>query len=72
MQDLNGREYAKLSELKAGDLIELDSEFTCMKGVARICDEQGGLYICCSHGKHFLDGEVYDNYDDSLIGIYKV
>lgn len=33
-KDKNGREYAKLSELKVGDKLEIDGGFTCMGAIS--------------------------------------
>ena len=32
MKDKNGREYAKLSQVKAGDILEIDNDFDCHAG----------------------------------------
>lgn len=79
MPDINGRPYAKLSELKPGSLVEVDDGFDCMKGadVLTVQGEIGSLFISClSEGGHTLDGQLAgeDNdqgHDpDELIGIY--
>lgn len=69
MNDKQGRPYAKLSELKAGDSIELDNGFTCAKsGVTTVQEDNLGLYFTCSDGRHTLAGQVED---ETLIGIYR-
>lgn len=71
--DTQGREYAKLSYLEEGDLVEVDEGFTCMsKGeVKTVKYKLNGLYIECKEGKHFLSGQLHDT-ENFLIGIYKV
>ena len=84
--DFDGREYAKLSELKNGDLVEVDSGFTCLcAGERRYVklDPMGLLhlsegdfhkfyyYIECGAGHHGLDAQLMDD-GDHLIGIYKI
>ncbi len=70
--DAAGREYAKLSELKAGDIIELDSGFTCHEaGKVQIYEEVPGI-LCfeCDEGHPQLYGQI--DYDGNhLVGIYK-
>lgn len=53
--DLLGREYARLSKLKAGDKIETDGGFTCLGGMAFDHDYEPGAYgVCrrCGEAKH--------------------
>ncbi len=74
MKDKQGREYAKLSDLKVGDTVQVDDGFTCMepwskKEVRQSSD--GVLFVECSELEHCLDGQLADD-RDSLIGIYKV
>lgn len=68
--DTNGRHYAKLSEVKAGDAVELDAGFTCMKaGKYEVhADEAGSLYVICADGHHYIDGQADDG--EHLIGVY--
>lgn len=70
MQDKNGREYAKLSNLKAGDVVTIDGGFDCMdSGKPHEVYGNGDLYLICDHGHHFLSGQLeVDN--DSLVGVY--
>jgi len=68
--DNAGRPYAKISELKEGDEIELDSGFTCQRqGVHFVHDDGGRLYFNCVEGRHFLDGQADDG--EHCIGIYR-
>ena len=75
MDDLQGRTYAKRSELKPGDKVQVDGDFTCMDEgsifeVKRRAD--GQLYIDCkSESGHNLIGPLADDHD-SLVGIYPV
>lgn len=77
MKDKQGREYAKLSQLKAGDIVWVDDGFDCMKRwsprvvIAEASDYRPGneLYIKCKSGMHGLEGQL-TNDNDSLIGIY--
>lgn len=73
--DKNGRPYAKLSELKVGDKVEVDGNFDCMrKGEIKEIKKyrDGSLIIDCnSKNGHWLEGQK-DEGSDSLIGIYKV
>jgi hypothetical protein len=68
--DLNGRSYARLSELKAGDKIQIDGDFTCIEpwGLRTVKQSYGRLYIACSQGGHNLDGQLND--DGYLVGVY--
>lgn len=69
MLDAQGRAYAKLNELKVGDVIELDDGFDCKEmGTCRVCKDEQGLYFICSEGHHYLDGQA-DNGND-LVGVY--
>lgn len=69
--DTNGREYARLSNLKAGDVVDLDGGFTCGISSRRLPVEadSSGLYVPCGEGKHYLDGQI-DDAGDHLIGVY--
>lgn len=72
--DTSGRQWARLSELKAGDKVSLDRGFSCRAGKSSVvevkADENGSLYFDCNDGKHYLSGQV-GKYDH-LIGVYKV
>jgi hypothetical protein len=53
--------FAKLKSVKAGDILKTDGGFTCMPaGVLRKvhADADGKLWIRCSDGKHYLDGQA--------------
>lgn len=68
--DKSGRTYAKLSELKAGDSIELDGGFTCATaGRTKVQEDDGGLYFACGDGHHYLSGQADDGVH--CVGVYK-
>lgn len=69
--DKNGIEWARLSRLKAGDLVLLDSGFTCAKaGEIRIYETSLGLFFPCQDGAHYLSAQSTDG--DHLMGIYEI
>lgn len=70
-QDVKGRPYAKLSELKVGDKVELDEGFTChAAGIVTLqADAEGKLYFDCEEGGHDLDGQADDG--EHCIGVYR-
>lgn len=69
--DLNGRPYAKLSELRVGDKVMVDGGFSCMHdGDVKIVKEKDGLYIDCRYGHHHLHALATD--DEHCIGIYRL
>ena len=70
--DAQGRPYAKISELKAGDIIELDDGFTCAVAGQRVLKTTSrGLAFDCDEGEaaHAIDGQADDG--EHCIGIYK-
>ena len=73
--DIKGRAYAKLSELKTGDKVEVDGGFTCMTEGENYDvrhDPERGFYIACNaQGGHALDGQLGDD-GETLIGLYPV
>lgn len=72
MQDINGREWAKLSQLNIGDYVEVTG-FDCINDhETRVVKyHPGGYHIDCDHGHHFLSGQLETD-GDSLIGVYPV
>lgn len=72
--DKNGRPWAKLSELKSGDKIELDGGFGCHKaGNAEVLSddtkpEGDRLFFGCYYGHHFLSGQADDG--EHCVGVY--
>lgn len=70
--DKQGRAYAKLSELKAGDIVTVDGDFDCMEpwGQYEVKDCPRGLYIACRGDEHLLKDDM--NIDEGYItGVYK-
>ncbi len=72
--DLAGIEYAKLSEVKEGDVLRCDDGFTCMSMMAAELvvhkRADGTLWVPCRAGMHDLDGQCDDG--DHIVGMYKV
>jgi hypothetical protein len=70
MRDKAGRLYAKLSELKVRDVVQIDDGFNCrISGEANVyADELGKLYFKCEHGRHYLDCQADDG--EHCIGVY--
>lgn len=74
--DINGRPYAFIKNLKAGDKVETDDLFTCgIKNKTLEVQHDGirhpyaGLYVTCNCGRHYLNGQ--SNYSGGpLMGIY--
>lgn len=70
----DGRPWARLSELKAGDKLVADGGFTCIKKGGVVVVEargDGQLYVGCRSGSHYLDGQVSGENHDSLIGLWR-
>lgn len=62
--------FAKLSELRVGDQVDLDGGFDCMSGRKVVYGDAKGLYLLCKDGRHYLDGQT--DKDGDVIGITKV
>ena len=61
----------KLIDLRASDRVFVDGGFTCMDAGEKsvyACNEDGDLYVHCSHGHHSLQGQENENGD--LVGIH--
>jgi len=59
----------KYSDLKAGDLVQTDANFTCMPTGKHVVQEDcRGLFIHCTHGNHYLVGQV-NGESEELVGI---
>lgn len=63
----------KLSDIKEGQVINLDAGFTCAKKGPVVVekDDKGRLYFPCDQGHHLLDGQVDHDNNGELIGITK-
>jgi archaellum component FlaC len=60
-------QWAKISDLKAGDTVELHG-FDCAQGTVTLeKDMWGYLFFPCASGKHFIDGQLDNN--GYLVGI---
>jgi FtsZ-binding cell division protein ZapB len=60
-------QWAKISDLKAGDTVELHG-FDCAKGTVTLeKDVWGNLFFPCATGRHFIDRQLDEN--GYLIGI---
>lgn len=70
MRDKHNVPYAKLSMLRAGDKIRLDSGFTCIEASeTSVCSDKDGLFFHCAEGHHYLSGQA-DNGED-CVGVYR-
>jgi hypothetical protein len=58
----------KLEDLKHGDKLVADDGFTCLKDgeVCPVFGEGTDLFVHCSHGTHYLDGQLQE--DGTIIG----
>ena len=68
------RLFAAVSEVKAGDVLEADDGFTCLYDGERVeaRDDGLGLFVPCTDGQHFLDGQVDDfNGTRRYTGLFK-
>lgn len=74
----DGREWARLSNLKPGSIIKCDDGFTCgINNQERVvgADASGKLFVNCGEGRHYLDGQLasegIDGGDtDHLVGMW--
>lgn len=70
--DNQGRAYAKLNELKLGDTVSVDGDFTCLEPWSqhKVCltTSGGRPFIRCRDGRHMLAGQA----DDGIhcVGVY--
>jgi len=62
----------KLDELNLGQIVQVDDGFTCMpQGTKEVkASEDGTLFLECTDGRHYLDGQI--DKDGDLIGITPV
>ena len=81
--DTNGRAYARVADIKVGDIVIPDGGFVAtINGQEGKCMSEGveltvqddtahGLYVPCAHGKHFLDGQIeLTDVGEVYIGLY--
>lgn len=59
----------KLADIKIGDCVCADGGFTCLRpGFHDVEGDDGGLFVRCDDGKHYLVGQEADG-DADLVGI---
>ncbi len=70
-KDKQGRPYARLNDLKAGDTVTIDGDFTCLPPWSQhvVKSDDIGLYVECKEGEHHLAGQQ-DGPCDHLTGVY--
>lgn len=63
-------EYARVDDVKAGDVLVTDGGFTCMSENEHktVKQDNGGLFVDCSEKRHYLDGQIEG---DVYIGLRK-
>lgn len=65
----------KLSDLKAGDTLVADGGFDCLN-LGQSCvvlrDADKRLYVSCSEGRHYLDGQVDHEDQETIVGFTRV
>lgn len=61
----------KVSEVKLGDILIADGGFDCLKENQHCEVKADGdeLYVECSHGKHFLEGQCDFETGTKLVGL---
>jgi hypothetical protein len=67
--------FAKLSEIKPGDMLITDGGFTCIGNLEQRevqKDDEGRLFISCADGRHYLGRRSELSGDDTLVGLSKV
>ncbi|HWT12265.1 MAG TPA: hypothetical protein VN231_05900 [Allosphingosinicella sp.] len=56
--------WAERAEVNPGDILIADGDFTCIDAGTRLTVERDlhspDLYVRCSEGKHYLDGQLDD------------
>lgn len=55
---------ATIENVKIGTMLVADGGFTCIEHDALLevkADHDGELYVPCSDGKHYLDGQIGDD-----------
>jgi hypothetical protein len=72
-EDLQGNAYLLVSDATVGLEVQVDGDFTCIRPHARrvIKTHAQGIWIRCTAGKHFLDGQLSDD-GTAYVGVYKV
>lgn len=59
---IDEREWARVDDTTAGSRVKVDGDFTCIAEGAELVVQKGphGLYVPCSDGCHYLDGQEND------------
>lgn len=71
--DNNGREWATVSEIKAGSIIIPDSDFCgslAHTGEYTVKEDEHGLFIEGVIGDHYLDGQIDHEEGTHYVGVY--
>lgn len=55
-------QFAKLDDVHLGTKLVPDAGFTCMEAgkIVEVTEDENGLFVPCSHGRHYLDGQLDD------------
>lgn len=69
--DSTGRFYARIKDIKEGDVVQVDGDFGCIDPwtIHKVQNKGNGLFIPCRYGNHELCCQTQDDY---YIGLYKV
>jgi len=61
---------ASIHKIKSGEILIADDGFFCINNnqLCTVQEENNRLFVKCSHGKHFLDGQVDDPRTGEIIG----
>lgn len=68
------REFAKVTEVQAGDTLEADAGLSCIPAGNKLLvyeDSEEELYVKCDKGEHYLNGQLSDD-GTHYVGFYKV
>lgn len=57
------RKFVSVHEVKKGAVLVADGGFTCIRSgaVLTVEEDEDGLFVPCSHGGHYLDGQISDD-----------
>lgn len=67
-KDLQGRPYAKISEVKEGTRLQVDGDFVCIAkdAIVTVQSGEGELFVECSAGGHDLAGQIQGDYYNGM------
>lgn len=71
--DTNGREWAKVSEVKEGSIVVPDSDFCgslAHTNEYTVRKDEHGLFLEAVAGKHYLDGQIDHEEGTHYVGLY--